>query len=68
MPVRVVSAPRAVTCAAVHGVPWTMRVLEPVDVVHGRIAGKRSFCRDTALLRGSSPGREAVLAREAVWV
>ncbi|GHE35187.1 MULTISPECIES: nuclear transport factor 2 family protein [Streptomyces] len=49
----------------VHGVPWTMTVLELVDVVDGRITRKRSFYQDTALLRDIALEREAALGREA---
>jgi ketosteroid isomerase-like protein len=46
----------------VHGTPWTMTVLELVDVVDGRITRKRSFYQDTALLRDIALEREAALA------
>ncbi|EGG43805.1 hypothetical protein SGM_6146 [Streptomyces griseoaurantiacus M045] len=49
----------------VHGVPWTMTVLELVDVVDGRITRKRSFYQDTALLRDIALESEAALGREA---
>ncbi|WP_431683738.1 hypothetical protein [Kitasatospora sp. KL5] len=51
----------------VDGVPWAMNVLEPADVVNGKITRKRSSYQDTALLRDTSLEREAVLAQEAAW-
>jgi len=48
---------------ALHGAPWTMTVLELVDVVNGKITKKRSFYQDTALLRDISLEREAALAQ-----
>ncbi|GAA4662027.1 MULTISPECIES: nuclear transport factor 2 family protein [Amycolatopsis] len=48
----------------VHGTPWTMTVLELVDVVDGKITKKRSFYQDTALLRDIALEREAVLAQQ----
>ncbi|WP_433258455.1 nuclear transport factor 2 family protein [Streptosporangium sp. CA-135522] len=47
----------------IHGTPWTMTVLELVDVIDGKITKKRSFYQDTALLRDISLEREAALAR-----
>ncbi|MEV4803656.1 hypothetical protein AB0K18_26940 [Nonomuraea sp. NPDC049421] len=47
-----------------HGTPWTMTVLELVDVVNGKITKKRSFYQNTALLRDISLEREAALAQE----
>ncbi|WP_393063214.1 nuclear transport factor 2 family protein [Streptomyces sp. LN549] len=49
----------------IHGNPWTMTVLELVDVENGRIARKRSFYQDAALLRDISLEREAALAQTA---
>ncbi|MFF1401079.1 nuclear transport factor 2 family protein [Streptomyces sp. NPDC058287] len=47
----------------VHGTPWSMTVLELVDVIDGKITKKRSFYQDTALLRDISLDREAALAQ-----
>lgn len=49
-----------------HGTPWSMTVLELVDVIDvidGKITKKRSFYQDTALLRDISLEREAALAQ-----
>ncbi|WP_328923501.1 hypothetical protein OG429_01890 [Streptomyces sp. NBC_00190] len=42
-----------------------MTVIELVDVIDGKIAKKRTFYQDTALLRDISLEREAALARNS---
>ncbi|MGI5290498.1 hypothetical protein ACQEVF_45230 [Nonomuraea polychroma] len=61
-PTRVVVATNSGT--DIHGNLWRMTVLELVDVANGKITKKRSFYRDTALLRDISLEREAALAQK----
>ncbi|WP_329375406.1 hypothetical protein [Streptomyces sp. NBC_01483] len=47
----------------IHNTPWTMTVLELVDVLNGEITKRRSCYQNTALLRDISREREAALAQ-----